>query len=98
MGECGQQKHTQHAPSTKVECDYLNCLIKKNTKQSYRLKSHPKWCTPEIEQRRPEKEKEGETKGLITSGKTREGEGRGDKGIDHSREGQRRRKKGRQRD
>ena len=23
-GECRQQKHTQHAPSTKTECDYLN--------------------------------------------------------------------------
>ena len=23
MGECQQQKHTQRAPSTKTECDYL---------------------------------------------------------------------------
>ena len=29
MGECLQQKHTQHAPSTKTECDYLNGWIKK---------------------------------------------------------------------
>ena len=29
MGECRQQKHTQHAPSTKTECDYLNGWIKK---------------------------------------------------------------------
>ena len=28
-GECRQQKHTQHAPSTKTECDYLNFCIKK---------------------------------------------------------------------
>ena len=28
MGECRQQKHTQHAPSTKTECDYLNGWIK----------------------------------------------------------------------
>ena len=27
---CRQQKHTQHAPSTKTECDYLNGWIKKN--------------------------------------------------------------------
>ena len=26
-GECQQQKHTQHAPSTKTECDYLNGWI-----------------------------------------------------------------------
>ena len=30
MGECRQQKqkHTQHAPSMKTECDYLNGWIK----------------------------------------------------------------------
>ena len=28
-GECRQQKHTQHAPSTKTECDYLNGWTKK---------------------------------------------------------------------
>ena len=28
-GECRQQKHTQHAPSTKTKCDYLNGWIKK---------------------------------------------------------------------
>ena len=28
-GECRQEKHTQHAPSTKTECDYLNGWIKK---------------------------------------------------------------------
>ena len=39
------QKHTQHAPSTKMECDYLNGWIKK---WSHTQKSHPKWWTPEI--------------------------------------------------
>ena len=30
-GECRQQKHTHHAPSTKMECGYLNGWIKKVT-------------------------------------------------------------------
>ena len=30
-GECWQQKHTQHAPSIKTECDCLNGWIKKVT-------------------------------------------------------------------
>ena len=29
MGECQQQKHPPHAPSTKTECDYLNGWIRK---------------------------------------------------------------------
>ena len=29
-GECQQEKHTQHAPSTKMECDCLYSWIKKN--------------------------------------------------------------------
>ena len=29
MDECQQQKHTQHAPTTKTECDYFNGWIKK---------------------------------------------------------------------
>ena len=29
-GECRQQKHAQHAPSTKMECDYLCGWTKKN--------------------------------------------------------------------
>ena len=28
MGDCHQQKHTQHASSAKMECDYLNGWIK----------------------------------------------------------------------
>ena len=39
MGECRQQKHTQHAPSLKTECDYLNGWIEK---WSHTQKSHPK--------------------------------------------------------
>ena len=42
-GECQQQKHTQHAPPTKMECDYLNGL---NKKRLHTQKSHPNWCTP----------------------------------------------------
>ena len=42
-GECRQQKHTQHPPSTKTECDYLNGWIKK---QSHTQKSHPKVVNP----------------------------------------------------
>ena len=38
-GECRQQKHIQHAPSTKTECYYLNGWIKK---RSHTQKSHPK--------------------------------------------------------
>ena len=29
MGECQQQKHTQHEPSTKTECEYLYGWINK---------------------------------------------------------------------
>ena len=43
MGECRQQKHTQHAPSTKTECDYLNGWIRK---RSHTQKSHPKMLNP----------------------------------------------------
>ena len=42
-GECRQQKHTQHAPSTKTECDYLNGWIKK---RSHTQKSRPKMVNP----------------------------------------------------
>ena len=43
MGECWQEKHTQHAPSTKMECDYLNSWIKQ---QSLTQKSSPKMVNP----------------------------------------------------
>ena len=42
-GECRQQKNTQHAPSTKTECDFLNGWIKK---RSHTQKSHPKVVNP----------------------------------------------------
>ena len=42
MGECQQQKHTQHASSTKMECDYLNDWIRK---WPHTQKSHPKSYT-----------------------------------------------------
>ena len=38
-------KYTQHAPSMKTACDYLNGWIKK---RSHMQKYHPKWWTPEI--------------------------------------------------
>ena len=38
-----KKKHTQHAPSTKTECDYLNGWIKK---RSHTQKSHPKVVNP----------------------------------------------------
>ena len=54
-GECRQQKHTQHAPSTKTECDYLNGWIKKrsHTQKSHRKKKRKKirrslFCIPFI--------------------------------------------------
>ena len=43
--ECRQQKHTQHAPSMKTECDYLYGWLKK---WSHMQKSHQRWWTPEI--------------------------------------------------
>ena len=39
----GNKKHTQHAPSTKTECDYLNGWIKK---RSHTQKSHQKVVNP----------------------------------------------------
>ena len=57
MGECWQQKHPQHAPSTKTECDYLNGWIKK---RSHAQKSHPKVVNPRDiagERRKKEREK-----------------------------------------
>ena len=56
MGECRQQKHTQHAPSTKTECDYLNGWIKKNG--HIRKNLTQKWWTPEIKLGNAEEEEE----------------------------------------
>ena len=44
MGEHWQQKHTQHAPSTKMECDYLYGWIEKG---SHMTKFHQNWWTLE---------------------------------------------------
>ena len=42
-GECRQQKHTQHAPSTKTVCDYLNGWIKETDTYA---KISPKMVNP----------------------------------------------------
>ena len=55
-GEYRQQKHTQHAPSMKMECDYLYAWIKKK-KRSHTQKSHQIWWTPEIQQGTQKKKK-----------------------------------------
>ena len=54
--ECWQQKHTQHAPSTKTECDYFNGWIKKwsNTPQ----KISPKMVNPSDRAGNAEEEEE----------------------------------------
>ena len=63
MGECQQQKHTQHAPSTKMECDYLNGWIKK---RSHTQKSHPKVVIPrDIAKERKKKKKKLQGKNHI---------------------------------
>ena len=54
MGECWQQKHIQHATSTKTECDYLYGWIRKWWQTQ---KCHPKWWTPEIKLGRQKKKK-----------------------------------------
>ena len=48
-GEYWQQKHTQHAPSTNTECDYLNGWIKKKKKKKKPVtysKISPKMLNP----------------------------------------------------
>ena len=46
-GECRQQKHTQHAPSTKMECKYLcGWVIKKKKKKVAYAKISPKMVNP----------------------------------------------------
>ena len=56
MGECRQQKYTQHAPYTKTECDYLNGWIKK-------MVTYAKNLTQKVEPQRyswgTQKKKEG---------------------------------------
>ena len=52
MGECQQQKHTQHAPSTKTECNYLYGWIKK---RSHMQNSPPSPQPQPSKQRKTEK-------------------------------------------
>ena len=46
LGESRQQKHTQHAQSTKMEYDYLNGWIKKKQKTVTYTKISPKMVNP----------------------------------------------------
>ena len=55
MGECRQQKHTRHAPSKKMECDYLYGWIKQ---RSYAQKSHAKMVNPRDKAGNAEEEEE----------------------------------------
>ena len=58
-GECRQQKHTQHAPSTKTECDYLNGWIKKTVTYA---KISPKSGEPQRYSRGTQKKKKKKKK------------------------------------
>ena len=40
-GECRQQKHARHAPSTRTECDCLNGWIKKTVTYAKKKKKKP---------------------------------------------------------
>ena len=58
MGECQQQKHTQHALSTKMECDYLvglkNGHICKNLTQNDESQRHS-WGTKKKKKKKKKK-------------------------------------------
>ena len=54
-----QQKHTQHAPFTKTECDYLNVWIKKTVTYA---KISPKSREPQIYSWGTKKKKEKKKK------------------------------------
>ena len=57
----GNKKHTQHAPSTKTECDYLNDWIKKKKPVTY-AKISPKVVNPrDIAGERKKKKKKKKT-------------------------------------
>ena len=64
MGECRQPKHTQHAPSTKTECDYHNGWVYKQTNKQKKKpvtysKISPKLVNPrDIAGEREEEEEE----------------------------------------
>ena len=61
-GECRQQKHTQHAPSTKMGCDYLNGWIKKQY-----TKISPKMVNPRDPAGNAEEKEEKELKQPVHS-------------------------------
>ena len=46
MGECRQQKDTQHTPPMKTGCEYLNGWIKKKKKKATYAKISPKMVNP----------------------------------------------------
>ena len=59
-GECRQQKHTQHAPPTKTECDYLHDWIKKQVtypKISLRMVNPRDWTGNTGEEEEEEEKK-----------------------------------------
>ena len=55
MGERRQQKHTQHTPSAKTECDYITGRIKNGHTRKNLTK---KWWTPEKKLGNAEEEEE----------------------------------------
>ena len=67
--KAGNKKHTQHAPSTKTECDYLNGWIKKTVtyaKISPRV-VNPRDIAGERKKTKP-KQKKNKTKQRTTEG------------------------------
>ena len=56
-------KMRQHAPCTKIECDYLSGWIKQ---WPHMQKSHPKWWTPETQLGNAEEEEGGRKETIVT--------------------------------
>ena len=65
-GECQKQKHTQHSPSTKTECDYLSAWIKKTVTYT---KISPKMVNPRDLAGEPNAEEEEEETNISWPGK-----------------------------
>ena len=65
-----KQKHTQHAPSTKTECDYLHGWIKTKQQQKIGLKLTP----PPPQKKKKKKKKEKKVKPRDKAGNTEEKE------------------------
>ena len=55
-GKCRQQKHTQHAPSTKTECDYLNGHICKDLTPNGEPQRY-RWGTQKKKEKKKKKKK-----------------------------------------